>query len=177
MDCKYESVDQVLNSGHVHGCRVVACGVRAGVSGLRKVGALGSLVAFGRSGSGQSVRRHGSDKLRHATGRACATEANTGQRLAPRRRARVWHNRCISFDRHIGSPDKWSQSLCNGRVELSVPGTVANILFISCCTALTEITASCCYLHYGSKRYGKQDTSTDPCGPWRHGSVEVLLLC
>ena len=47
---------------------VLACGVRAGVLGLRKVGGIGIASAFGRSGSGQSVRRHGSDKLRHATG-------------------------------------------------------------------------------------------------------------
>ena len=53
--------------------------MRAGVSGLRKGGGIG-IVAVGRSGSGQSVRRHGSDKLRHATNtlrdeRTCVTES------------------------------------------------------------------------------------------------------
>ena len=40
------TADQVLNSGHLHGCRVVACGVRAGVLGLRKVGGIGIARCF-----------------------------------------------------------------------------------------------------------------------------------
>ena len=31
------TADQVLNSGHLHGCRVVACGVRAGQRGVVEV--------------------------------------------------------------------------------------------------------------------------------------------
>ena len=71
--CKYETAGQVLAtmrmliSGHLS---TVACVLAFGLAkGWRHWDRVLRLV--GRpAGSGQSVRRHGSDKVRHATGRA-----------------------------------------------------------------------------------------------------------